>query len=125
MFLLVGRVDVLIIELFPAYALKLFATAIVGPLAYLVKLHSPAVHFVMATDFCFCALGLGLGDCLRRLWHYEPIDESAYLRFHPLRTGFMVATALILCYVVWRRPLFANSLPPTERLASSAAGASL
>ena len=59
MFLLVGQVDVLIIELFPAYALKLFGTAIVGPLAYLVKLHSPAVHFVIGYGFLFLRPGPG------------------------------------------------------------------
>ena len=56
LFLLVGLIDVLIIEFFPAYELKLFGVTITGPLAYMVKLHSPAVHF---TGFCFCVRGPG------------------------------------------------------------------
>ena len=51
MFLLVGLIDMLIIEGFPAYALKLFGVTIAGPLAYLVKLHSPAAHFLIGYGF--------------------------------------------------------------------------
>ena len=43
----------LIIEFFPTYELKLFGIMIVGPLAYLVKLHSPAVHFLIGYGFLF------------------------------------------------------------------------
>ena len=53
MFLLVGLIDMLIIEGFPAYALKLFGVTIAGPLAYLVKLHSPAAHFLIGYGFVF------------------------------------------------------------------------
>lgn len=50
---LVGLIDVLIIEFFPVYALKLFGVTIGGPLAYLVKLHSPAAHFLIGYGFLF------------------------------------------------------------------------
>ncbi|MBI4003314.1 MAG: hypothetical protein HY348_16235 [Nitrospira defluvii] len=53
LFLLVGLIDVLIIEFFPAYALKLFGITIAGPLAYSVKLHSSAVHFLIGYGFLF------------------------------------------------------------------------
>ena len=53
LFILVGLVDVLIIEFFPTYALKLFGLTIAGPLAYPVKLHSPAVHFLIGYGFVF------------------------------------------------------------------------
>ena len=43
----------LIIEFFPTYELKLFGIMIVGPLAYPVKLHSPAVHFLIGYGFLF------------------------------------------------------------------------
>ena len=53
LFLLVGLIAVLIIEFFPAYELKLFGVTITGPLAYMVKLHSPAVHFLIGYGFLF------------------------------------------------------------------------
>ena len=30
--------------------------------------------------------------------------------FHSLRTGFMAATLLFLCYVAWRRTLFVDAV---------------
>lgn len=59
LFVLVGLIDLLIIEFFPAYALKLFGVTIAGPLAYIVKLHSPAAHFVIGYGFLFLRPGLG------------------------------------------------------------------
>lgn len=120
LFLLVGLVDVLIIELFPAYALKLFGLTIVGPLAYPVKLHSPAVHFLIGYGFVFLrpwAWGLAMaygGFGIASEWMNQ-------LEFgvHHLRTGFMAATLFFLCYIAWRRTLFADPLSPAQRLASS------
>ena len=67
LFLVVGLIDLLIIEFFPAYALKLFGVTIAGPLAYLVKLHSPAVHFLIGYGFVFLrpwawGLAMAYGD---------------------------------------------------------------
>ena len=39
--------------------------------------------------------------------------------FHSLRTGFMAATLLFLCYVAWRRTLFVDAVLSASRLASS------
>ena len=41
LFLIVGTVDLVIIALFPDYALKLFGAAVTGPASFLVKLHTP------------------------------------------------------------------------------------
>jgi hypothetical protein len=54
--------------------------------------------------------GFGLASELMNQWQFG---------FHPLRTGFMATTALFLCYVAWRRVLFADPVPPAARLASS------
>jgi hypothetical protein len=120
LFVLVGLLDVLIIEWFPAYGLKLFGVAIAGPMAYVVKLHSPAAHFLIGYGFLFLRPwawglvmaygGFGLASELMNQWQFG---------FHPLRTGFMATTALFLCYVAWRRVLFADPVPPAARLASS------
>ena len=53
----------MIIVLFPAYALKLFGTAVTGPASFLVKLHSPAVHLLIGYGFLWLrpwAWGLAL-----------------------------------------------------------------
>ena len=63
LFMIVGVVDLVIIELFPAYALKLFGVAITGPSAFLIKLHSPAVHLLIGYGFLWLrpwAWGLSL-----------------------------------------------------------------
>ncbi len=120
LFVLVGLIDVLIIEFFPAYALKLFGITIVGPWAYPVKLHSPAVHLLIGYGFVFLrpwAWGLAMaygGFGITSEWM-----NQLEFGFHPLRTGFMAATLLFLCYLAWRRTLFADPVPPAQRLASS------
>ncbi len=58
LFLIVGAVDLVIIVLFPFYALKLFGTAVTGSLSFLVKLHSPAVHLLIGYGF-LASLGPG------------------------------------------------------------------
>lgn len=125
LFVLVGLIDVLIIEFFPAYALKLFGATITGPLAYLVKLHSPAVHFVIGYGFLFLRpWAWGLAIAYGGFGITSELMNQLTLGFHPLRTGFMIATALFLCYVAWRRALFADPRHSTSGLASSSAGVS-
>ena len=120
LFVLVGLIDVLIIEFFPGYALKMFGATITGPLAYLVKLHSPAVHFLIGYGFLFLRpWAWGLAMAYGGFGIMSELMNQLALGFHPLRTGFMIATALFLCYVAWRRTLFADPVPPTQRLASS------
>jgi hypothetical protein len=49
--MIVGTVELVIIALFPSYALKLFGTAVTGLGAFLVKLHSPAIHLLIGHGF--------------------------------------------------------------------------
>ena len=120
LFLLVGLIDVLIIEFFPAYALKLFGVTITGPLAYVVKLHSPAVHFLIGYGFLFLRpWAWGLAMAYGGFGLTSELMNQFQFGFHHLRTGFMATTALFLCYVAWRRILFADPVPPAPRLASS------
>ncbi len=123
LFLLVGLIDVLIIEMFPAYELKLFGAAVTGPLAYVVKLHSPAAHFLIGYGFLFLrpwAWGLAIAYGGFGLTS-ELMNQVAY-GVHPLRTGFMAATVLFICYVAWRRNVFVDSAPSPGRVASSSPG---
>mgnify|MGYP000870071970 CR=1 FL=1 len=120
MFLLVGLIDMLIIEGFPAYALKLFGVTIAGPLAYLVKLHSPAAHFLIGYGFVFLRpWAWGLAMAYGGFGLMSELIKQFQFGYHHLRTGFMATTALFLCYVSWRRVLFVDPLPPPTRLASS------
>ena len=120
LFLLVGLIDVLIIEFFPAYALKLFGDTITGPLAYVVKLHSPAVHFLIGYGFLFLRpWAWGLAMAYGGFGLTSELMNQFQFGFHQLRTGFMATTALFLCYVAWRRILFADPVPPAQRLTSS------
>jgi hypothetical protein len=60
LFLIVGTVDLVIIALFPAYALKLFGAAVSGPGSFLVKLHAPCRPSVDRLRVSLAAtLGLG------------------------------------------------------------------
>lgn len=120
LFLLVGLIDMLVIEWFPAYALKLFGVTIIGPLAYLVKLHSPAVHFLIGYGFLFLRpWAWGLAIAYGGFGLVSELMNQVQFGFHQLRAGFMATTVLFLCYVVWRRTLFADSVPPAQRLAPS------
>ena len=120
LFVLVGLIDVLIIEFFPSYALKLFGATITGPLAYPVKLHSPAVHFLICYGFLFLRpWAWGLAIAYGGFGIMSEGMNQLTLGYHPLRTGFMIATSLFLCYIAWRRTLFADPVPPTRRLTSS------
>lgn len=120
LFVLVGLIDLLIIEFFPAYALKLFGVTIVGPLAYIVKLHSPAAHFVIGYGFLFLRpWAWGLAIAYGGFGVVSELLNQLEFGFHRLRTGFMVSTVLFLCYLAWRRALFADPLPPARRLAST------
>ena len=120
LFLLVGLIDVLIIEFFPAYALKLFGVTITGPLAYVVKLHSPAVHFLIGYGFLFLRpWAWGLAMAYGGFGLTSELMNQFQFGFHQLRTGFMATTALLLGEVAWRRILVADPVPPAQRLTSS------
>jgi hypothetical protein len=107
LFLVVGLVDLLVIELFPAYALKLFGVIIPGSLAYPVKMHSPAVHFLIGYGFVFLRpWAWGLAVAYGGFGLVSEAMNQLVFGFHPLRTGFMLATMLFLGYLLWRRHVF-------------------
>lgn len=120
MFILVGLLDVLLIEFFPSYALKLFGVTIVGHLAYPVKLHSPAVHFLIGYGFVFLRpWAWGLAMTYGGFGLVSEFMNQLEFGYHALRSGFMALTFLFLCYVVWRRIFFADPVPPQQRLSPS------
>lgn len=109
LFLIVGLADVVIIALFPAYALKLFGTAVTGAASFLIKLHSPAVHFLIGYGFLWLrpwAWGLSLAYAGFGIVS-EAMNQLAF-GFHIVRSGFIATTALFVIYLFWRRHLFVD-----------------
>jgi len=114
LFLIVGAVDLVIIVLFPSYALKLFGTTVTGLLSFPAKLHSPAVHLLIGYGFLWLrpwAWGLSLAYAGFGLVS-EALNQRAF-GFHPVRSGFMATTALFMIYLYWRRQLFIDQPAPT------------
>ena len=109
LFSIVGMVDLVIIVLFPAYALKLFGMAVTGPSSFLIKLHSPLVHLLIGYGFLWLrpwAWGLSLAYAGFGIVS-EAMNQLAF-GFHIVRSGFMVTTALFVLYLFWRRHLFGD-----------------
>src|SRR5574342_526664 len=109
LFLIVGAVDLVIIVLFPAYELKLFGTAVIGPASFLIKLHSPVVHLLIGYGFLWLrpwAWGLSLAYVGFGIVS-EAMNQLAY-GFHMVRSGFIATTALFVIYLFWRRRLFTD-----------------
>jgi hypothetical protein len=113
-FLIVGMMDLIIIVLFPAYALTLFGTVVEGPASFLIKLHTPAVHLLIGYGFlllCPWAWGLSLAYAGFGIVS-ETMNQLAF-GFDVGRSGFTVTTALFVGYLLWRRHLFADQLSAT------------
>lgn len=109
LFLIVGTVDLIIIVLFPAYALKLFGTTVTGPASFLIKLHSPAVHLLIGYGFLWLrpwAWGLGLAYAGFGIVS-ETMNQLAF-GFHIVRSAFIATTVLFALYLVWRRMVFVD-----------------
>lgn len=107
LFLIVGVVDLVIIVLFPAYALKLFGTAVTGPASFVIKLHSPAVHLLIGYGF----IGLrpwawGLSLAYAGFGIVSEVMNQVVFGFHVVRSGFVASTVLFVLYLLWRRDLF-------------------
>ncbi len=116
LFLIVGTIDLVIIALFPAYALKLFGTAVTGPASFLVKLHAPAVHLLIGYGFLWLrpwAWGLALAYTGFGLVS-EAMNQLTF-GFSQIRSGFMAATLLFAFYLVWRRTTFIDEAMPENR----------
>ncbi len=123
LFLIVGAVDLVIIALFPAYALKLFGTAVTGPASFFIKLHSPAVHLLIGYGFLWLrpwAWGLSLAYAGFGIVS-EAMNQLAF-GFHVIRSGFIVTTALFVCYLIWRRHLFIDEVAVTTARPSISEG---
>lgn len=113
LFLIVGAVDLVIIVLFPSYALKLFGTAVTGPASFLVKLHSPTVHLLVGYGFLFLRpWAWGLAVAYSGFGIMSEVMNQLTFGFHPLRSGFIGSTLVFLGYLLWRRTLFND--PPRE-----------
>lgn len=116
LFLIVGTVDLVIIPLLPAYALKLFGAAVTGPTSFLVKLHSPIVHLLIGYGFLWLrpwAWGLALAYAEFGLAS-ETMNQLTF-GFSSMRPAFMVATLLFPCYLTWRRTSFIDEPMPENR----------
>ncbi|HSL02154.1 MAG TPA: hypothetical protein VK901_01270 [Nitrospiraceae bacterium] len=123
LFLIVGTVDLVIIALFPAYALKLFGTAVMGPASFLVKLHSPVVHLLIGYGFLWLrpwAWGLALAYAGFGIVS-ESMNQFAF-GFHVVRSGFIATTALFIIYLFWRRHLFTDQAAVTTARPSVSEG---
>lgn len=107
LFLIVGTVDLVIIALFPTYALKLFGTAVTGPASFLVKLHALAVHLLIGYGFLWLrpwAWGLALTYAGFGLVS-EAMNQMTF-GFHQIRSAVMLMTLLFACYLTWRHTAF-------------------
>lgn len=103
LFLLVGLIDVLIIEFFPAYAFETVRRHDHRSVGLCNKLHSPAVHFLIGYGFLF------LRPWGRGAWPWRMgfgLTSELMNQFHPGSISYARASwppALFLCYVAWRR----------------------
>lgn len=113
LFLVVGVVDLVIIALFPSYALKLFGTAVTGPSSFLIKLHSPAIHLLIGVGFLSLRpWAWGLAVAYSGFGIVSEVLNQVAFGFHPVRTGFIGSTLLFLGYLLWRKALFSEPMPP-------------
>lgn len=120
LFLIVGAVDLVIIVLFPSYALKLFGTVVTGSSSFLVKLHSPAVHLLIGYGFLWLRpWAWGLAMAYSGFGIVSEIMNQLAFGFHPVRSGFVGATLLFVWYLLWRRGLFGDP-PQRDRTAKAA-----
>lgn len=116
LFLIVGTVDLVIIELFPAYALKLFGTAVTGPASFLVKLHAPAVHLLIGYGFhCLRPWAWGLALAYAGFGVVSEAMNQLTFGFSQIRSSFMATMLLFACYLVWRRAVFIDESMPESR----------
>ena len=114
LFMIVGTIDLVIIVLYPSYALKLFGAVVIGPFSFLVKLHSPALHLLIGYGFLWLrpwAWGLSVTYAGFGIVS-EAMNQLAF-GFHPVRSVFIATTALFILYLYWRRHLFTDHPPIT------------
>jgi hypothetical protein len=116
LFLIVGTGDLVIIALFPDYALKLFGAAVTGPASFLVKLHTPAVHLLIGYGFLWLRpWAWGLALVYAGFGVVSEAMNQLTFGFNSIRSGFMVATLLFACYLTCRRRTFVDDPMPENR----------
>lgn len=109
LFLIVGLLDLVLIAVYPDYALRIFGARLKGVAGFLVKLQSPALHLAIGYGFLFLrpwAWGLSLAYAGFGIAS-EALNQTVW-GLHPLRAAFMAATVFFACYLVWRREVFAE-----------------
>ena len=77
LFLIVVVVDLVIIELVPSCALKLFGTVMTDPSAFLITLHFSVMHLLIDYEYLVATLGFGVGSGLCRVRSCQRSDEPA------------------------------------------------
>jgi hypothetical protein len=123
LFLIVGAVDLVIIALFPAYALKLFGSAVTGPASFFIKLHSPAVHLLIGHGFLWLRpWAWGLSIAYAGFGMASEVMNQLAFGFHVVRSGFIATTALFVIYLYWRRHLFTDEVAVTTVRPSTSEG---
>jgi hypothetical protein len=116
LFLIVGTVDLVIIALFPDYALKLFGAAVTGPASFFVKLHTPVAHLLIGFGFlCLRPWAWGLALVYAGFGVVSEGMNQLTFGFSQIRSGFMVTTLLFAFYLVWRRTVFIDEPMPENR----------
>lgn len=116
LFLIVGTGDLVIIALFPDYALKIFGAAMTGPASFLVKLHTPAVHLLIGYGFLWLrpwAWGLALAYAGFGVVS-EAMNQLTF-GFSQIRSGFIATTLLFASYLIWRHTAFTDESMPENR----------
>lgn len=109
LFMIVGAVDLVIIAVFPSYALKLFGAVVADPASFLVKLHSPVVHLLIGFGFLWLRpWAWGLAMAYGGFGIVSEIMNQVAFGFHPVRTAFIVSTLLFLVYLILRRHVFSD-----------------
>lgn len=107
LFLIVGTIDLVLIVLFPNYALKLFGVSVTGPASFLIKLHSPAVHLLIGYGMLWLRpWAWGLSVAYAGFGVVSEIMNQMAFGFHVVRSGFVAMTLLFAGYLIWRRTLF-------------------
>ena len=123
LFLIVGAVDPVIIALFPAYAFKLFGSAVTGPASFLIKLHSPAVHLLIGYGFLWLRpWAWGLAIAYAGFGMVSEVMNQLAFGFHVVRSGFIATTALFVIYLFWRRHHFTDEVAVTTVRPSTTTG---
>lgn len=123
LFLIVGAVDLVIIALFPAYAFKLFGSAVTGTASFLIKLHSPAVHLLIGYGFLWLRpWAWGLSIAYAGFGMVSEVMNQLAFGFHVVRSGFIATTALFVIYLFWRRHLFTDEIAVTTVRPSTSEG---